>query len=137
MPYSFKVDQDLGLVVVRGTGGLTAEDVKSFHLKLKEDPSFRPEMNQLIDLRDGRLETSGPEIQALASRPLFSHEAKRAGLISDDLHYGIARQWSIHGTDKLGELRPFRDLVEACEWLGIQPSVAEELLAELKVPRAT
>jgi len=137
LPYSFRIDQKLGLVVVHGIGELTGEDVRSFHLDLKSDPSFRPEMNQLADLREARLETPLDEVRALARVPLFSQEAKRAMLISDDFHFGIARQWSSHGTEERGDVRPFRSVVEACEWLGIPRLAAEELLAQLATFRAT
>lgn len=124
MPYTLRIDARLGLALVRASGTVTVEEFTAYRRDLASHPEFREGMHLLVDLSDARFEPSAAQVRRLANAGPFSEGSKQAVVVADDLHFGLARMWSMRREGERGSLRPFRTVGEACAWL----AVAEEEL---------
>jgi hypothetical protein len=87
--------------------------------RLSGDPDFDPEFSQLVDFRQITGVEFGPEeVRQFAERSIYSPRSRRAILVKDDLHFGLARMFEIH-RELNGEtgIRVFRSFDEAMEWI--------------------
>lgn len=119
MPASYKIDKERRLVLSSGTGHLTKQDILGHMDQLSKDPDFDPDFCQLVDFREITEVEFGPEeVREFAERNIYSPRARRAILVKDDLHYGLARMFETH-RDLKGEsgIRVFRDYNEAMGWI--------------------
>jgi hypothetical protein len=119
MPWHFEVDRLRRVVQVRVHGTLCDQDLLDGDEALRNHPEFQPDFDQLIDMREAvgaKVTTDG--IRALAHKPpLFSPESRRAIVVLTDLGFGMARMFELLREGKSGEIRVFRDLAEANDWL--------------------
>lgn len=107
-------------------GTLTDSDLIECQRQLRDDPGFRPDMNQLFDLSGvQRVELTSSGIRTLADRNLCGAGAKRAFCVEPGAMamFGMARMFQIL-TDKYpDELRvQFDNLESARSWLGLPES---------------
>ncbi len=102
-----------------GTGILTKEDILGHMDRITKDPDFDPEFSQLIDFREITGIDFGPvEVREFAERNIFSAKSRRAIVVKNSLHFGLARMFEIH-RDLNGEsgIRVFRVYEEAMDWI--------------------
>ncbi|MBW2287885.1 MAG: hypothetical protein JRG80_05145 [Deltaproteobacteria bacterium] len=121
MSWHYKIDVPNRLVRTHVDGTLTDADLIDGDSALRNDPEFDPAYFQLLDLReaDGS-EVTAVGIRALASRPpLFTSSARRALVVQTDLGFGMGRMFELLREGKSGEVRVFRSLEEACDWLDL------------------
>jgi len=121
MSWHYKIDIQNRLVRTRADGTLTDADLIDGDSALRNDPEFDPAYYQLLDLReaDGS-EVTAAGVRALASRPpLFTSSARRAIVVETNLGFGMSRMFELLREGKSGEVRVFRSLEEACDWLDL------------------
>ena len=121
----YTIDKERRLVMTSGAGILTKEDIWGHMDRLSADPDFQPDFCQLVDFRHITDVQFGPEeVRQFAERDIYSPKARRALLVKDDLHFGLARMFEIH-RELRGEtgIRVFRELDEALDWV-LQGQVA-------------
>jgi hypothetical protein len=121
MSWHHEIDAPNRLVRVHVEGTLTDADLIDGDRALRDDPDFDPAYYQLLDLTaaDGSA-VSAAGVQALASQPpLFTSSARRALVVETDLGFGMGRMFELLRGGKSGEIRIFRNLEEACDWLDL------------------
>ena len=115
----YTIDKARRLVLSSGDGALTKEDVQGRMDRLSSDPDFDPEFAQVIDFtRITTVELEPADIRRFAQRKIFSPTSRRAMIVKDDLHFGLARMFATH-RELEGEtgIRVFRDAEEATDWV--------------------
>jgi hypothetical protein len=131
MPETYVIDPRRGVVISKGTGVFTYAEFRGHMERLKADPRFRPEFNQLVDCRAvTAFELTGEQINELAGRSIFSVQTRRAFVVSSDLQFGLSHTFAAY-RDLRGETdtRVFRELRDALAWLGL-PADLDPLAAE-------
>jgi hypothetical protein len=85
------------------------------------DPDFVPDMKQLVDGRGltDWVPTSA-ETSVVAAHDPFGKGARRAFVASQDVFFGMYRMYQILTDSSDIRVGVFRDIEEACEWLGIR-----------------
>jgi hypothetical protein len=114
VPLSRTIDCDRHVVVIVGTGTVTA-----CIDEMKQDPRFRPEMAELVDVtRVTGVEINGDELRIIAEQNMYSPESRRALLVSNDLLYGLGRMYEAYCEIQNGAgIRIFRTRDEAQAWI--------------------
>ena len=121
MPWSLDIDVAHRILRVRLWGSLSSRDLLEGDTQLRTEVDFRPDFDQIIDTRgaDGTAITADA-IRSLTQRPgIFSKESRRAVVADTDFGFGMARMFELLRGEEAGEIRVFRDLVEAERWLGL------------------
>jgi hypothetical protein len=129
MPISYRIDKDLGLLTVVGSGTVTDEDISACKDSLKSEPELRHVTRDLTDFRGTSFTISPKGLPSLAklheSALADAAETRCAVVVSNDLQYGLVRVYA-QCVARLGhEVAPFRTMAEAREWLGL-PAESED-----------
>ncbi|HET7535685.1 MAG TPA: hypothetical protein VFJ90_04475 [Candidatus Didemnitutus sp.] len=120
MPTDYVIDVPRRVIFSTTTGNSSLQEIKEHHTRLMQDPSFAPSFNQLLDLRqlEGHNATTA-DLMALAERNVFGAGSRRAIVVSQDVHYGLARMFEMMRQGE-EEIMVFRDIAEARQWLGLE-----------------
>jgi len=79
MPYSYRIDRPLRLVISTACGRVAFAEILAHQDRLLSDSEFSPEFNQLVDGTEAiALDISGYEARTVASRQIFSATSRRA-----------------------------------------------------------
>ena len=120
MPCEFRIETGVRMVFSRGFGVVTEEDLLNHRRALTGDPDFDPTFYQLIDFMDATaLRVSPTFLQSFAAQRVFAPEARRAIVVPDDAIYGNARAFVAWLVQTPSNIRIFRDMGEARQWLGL------------------
>jgi hypothetical protein len=115
------IDAEKGIVYTTVTGELTLKEIAADMAKLVAQPSYRPEMPGLVDLRGVTkllsAEDTAQLAQTIKSSPRVVNRARRALLVGSDLAYGMYRMLEAMTEDGTVEYRVFRDEGEARSWV--------------------
>lgn len=124
MPATYWIDVAKRLVLSRGWGVFTEEDLLGHFNTLSMDPAFQPTFSQLADLRHvTRAEVSKPFIRRHALEHLFSSSARRAIVVSSADHYELARIYAEFAQYASQNVHVFRNMHDAEEWLGLDTPI--------------
>jgi hypothetical protein len=123
VPAEHVVDDSRGIVQSRAWGKLTDDDLLEHQRRVREDPHFQPDLNQLFDFRDVEdVALTAHGIDTLAERNPFGRGAKRAFVIRPGAlaMYGLMRMFQTLTSEHPDELRvQFDDIEAAKSWLGM------------------
>ena len=120
MPATYEIDVARRLVLTRAWGVFTEQDLLGHFTSLGADPDFRSTFSQLADLRDvERAEVRREFIRRYALENLFDRRAQRAIVVSSAEHYELARIYADFAQYAPQNVRVFRDMHDAEEWLGL------------------
>jgi hypothetical protein len=123
MPVTQRIDKEAGVVYRTATGHLEMEELVTVVLGAIDHPDYRPGMKSLTDLRGIDHEVTREDIQRLAEllrgRQTEISGGRGAIVVSSDVSFGMARMLEGLTTQVPYELNVFRDIAEACAWLGI------------------
>ena len=123
------------LVLSRGWGVLTGDELIRHARTLASDPAFKPHYNQLCDMRDvTEIRAAAAAIRELASLNPFGVGSRRALAVMTDVVFGMARMYQILTETSPDEFEVFRDLDQALKWPGVSEAKAELLLALAEAP---
>lgn len=119
MPCDYEIDTRLGIVRARITGETSDAELIAADDRLRQDPAFRPEFDEIVDARGAiGLRVTPEVVREITSRPpLFSEKSRRAFVVGSDLGYGMARMFSLRRGEEAGEIRVFYEIGEAEAWL--------------------
>lgn len=133
MPADFYIDAQRGIVLSKAKGTLDYEEARDYLERLGADAAFRPELNQLVDLRGvTKFALSHDELRALAQRRLFAPTSRRAFVVSRDLDFGIVRTFTgYREVEGGGGLQVFKEMSEALAWLSLSEEPDERLFLRL------
>ena len=121
MPAKYRIDTSLGVVFTTGEGVVTKQEILAHGQRLREDPDFDPNYNQIIDVRKAmKIEVSAGELPAIAKlENIFSEHSLRAIVAESDLKFGMGRMIEGYSESSDGQIAVFRDMEEARRWLGL------------------
>ena len=120
MPFANEIDVEQRLIITRGVGAVTTADAFEARKQYMEDPRFDPSFRQLIDLTAAtELAMSGDSIRQLATARVFDRETKRAIVVNETYHYGMARMFQTLRDLEGDQVGVFKDVREARVWLGV------------------
>ena len=126
MPMTYRIDQDSQLVRIKGQGLVTDDEMVACIAELREDPSLQPHMNTLSDMTNidvGFTSKGVVEMIAVMKQSSDRRSAARAAIVTNsDVAFGMARMFQAQSAiwDQDPQFRIFRDMGEACEWLGVK-----------------
>jgi len=124
MPATYWIDVPRRLVLSRGWGLFTEQDILGHFTTLSVDPAFQPTFSQLADLRHVEHSAVSKEfVRRHALEHLFSSMARRAIVVSTPEHYELARIYAQFAQYASQNVHVFRDMHDAEEWLGIETPV--------------
>lgn len=122
MPITWHIDEDAGLVTVRVDGLLTLEDAREALTELYAQPSYRPPIVDLWDLRCAQIDSGPGDVQAIV-RFIEGRRGDRgtnqtALVVGSMVDFGISRMYQAHAEASLPiSVRAFTQLDEAYAWL--------------------
>jgi hypothetical protein len=124
-PLDYDIDEDQGVVCLRGSGEVTNDDMQNMPTRVAADPRLRNGMLSLTDLSnitEYKVTTAGIEryMSTLESTREVRGQSRAAIVAPRDLHFGMARVLELKSEGRgLLQFKVFRNREEACEWLGI------------------
>lgn len=120
VPAAYEIDQSRRLVVSHAWGVLSDVDVREHYAQIRADPAFDPSYRQLADLRAvTEIAVSSVTVAETARTLVFAPGVRRAFIAPQDLHFGMARMFGTYGEASGQDVRVFRDVGAAQEWLGL------------------
>ena len=115
------IDEIKGIVCTTITGEISLRDIQADMARLASEPSYRPQMRGLIDLRQATSLMSTDEMltltQLIKSSPRTVSGARRALLVGSDLMYGLYRMFESFSSGGTVHYHVFFDENEARQWL--------------------
>jgi len=135
MPCAYTIDLARSLVLSLGWGVLTDRELLAHVRALTADPRFARDFRQLADLRDVTdVQITASTIREMVGLNPFGAGARRAVVVTNDVVFGMARMYQILSDESLDELRIFRKMDDALQWLWIADAKAELLSALSQAP---
>ena len=120
MPYSYRIDDDLQVVVTRAWGDLTDHDMREHIQRLRADPAFRPDYGHIVDLQDvTQVSASVATIQSNAILSIFDPGSRRAIIAAGDTAFGMARMFAFFAETVGQKVDVFRSSDKALEWMDL------------------
>ncbi len=123
MPCHYVIDKEHRLVIATGVGEVTFAEMKEFQDRLRNDPDFDPEFNQLIDATGVvKVELSRDAAQILTSRNIFSPVSRRALVAHKPAVFGVGRMLMTYFELAIrpSQTNAFYEFAPALEWLGVE-----------------
>lgn len=122
MPCSYEIDLAHDLVRTHFSGVLTLVDVEANRQRMINDPAFRPDLSQLIDLRDvTTFGLTAAEIRDLTTKSDFGPDSRRALILPANrgVVFGMARMFQTYREVRSGreQIQTFDSLEDAMAWL--------------------
>lgn len=126
MPMTYSIDVDARLVRIVGSGRLENQDMIDCVSRLRADPMLEPDMNTLSDMRDIQTGFSreGVErmIEVMEQTSGSRHAVRAAIVVSSNVAFGMGRMFELRvESEAQPRFMVFREMADACEWLGIDP----------------
>jgi hypothetical protein len=125
MAYAYTYDAEDNLLVIRFWGAIPFDEETEAVEATLSDPQLQPDLRILADRSDAVV-TSTPEqmrrhIDVVGKHVERLGTPKVANVVSADFDFGMVRMYEMMADDELThQFRVFRDLEEACEWLGVE-----------------
>ena len=122
MPCAYEIDPDYRLIRTRIWGLLIYAELTANRLQMENDPAFQADFSQLADLRDvTAIALTGDQIRDFAAHSPFIPGTRRALVVSSDVAFGLGRMYENYreAISPKDQIRIFRHLKEAEEWLGL------------------
>lgn len=129
------MDPQLRLVVSRGWGLITADDLLLGLRALRQEPGFAPDFRHLAVMdAAARISVSTAMVRVLIQEAPFGAGARRAVVTPGDLAFGLGRMYQMLRGGAVGEVDIFRDLDPAITWLELDAhrDTIRELLTNLQ-----
>jgi hypothetical protein len=130
VPVEVRIDVERGVVIRRAWGEVTVNELTESFSKVLQDPDYRSGMPSLSDLRDLKVTGFTPTIRGIAEfierRREQTGAARAAVVVSSEAAYGLLRMLQALTHKSPMEIRPFRKMEEALEWLGLDADILEQ-----------
>ena len=120
MPITYVIDGTSRIVVTTCVGAITFEEMRDVATEMRDDPEFKSNFGQLIDLTQvSQLNLTFRELTTFKeSFDPFSNESQRAVVALADAAYGIGRMYG--GILDRPSFAVFRTMNEARQWLKLK-----------------
>ena len=118
MPLTYTVDRGLKIVIARGEGVLSEEDLRTSWERMQSDPAFNPSFAQLFDLSDvTAVAVSVPAMARIAGSSTAGPAARRAFVGINDVQYECAQRFATLSEPHHRAVHAFRDRAIAEAWV--------------------
>ncbi|HVI02558.1 MAG TPA: hypothetical protein VM869_27815 [Enhygromyxa sp.] len=122
MPITWDIDETAKLVTVRVVGPLTLDGARQALKELYAEPSYRPPMVDLWDLRDAEIDRGPGDVEAFVRFIQVSRGDRgtnqTALVVSSMAEFGISRMYQAYAEVSLPiSVRTFTRIEEAYAWL--------------------
>lgn len=118
MGMTYKIDRDRRLVLTRAWGVLSTRDLADVMSQILLDPRFDPMYRSLGDLRDVTdITVDAMDTARTAASPIFAEGTRRAIVATSEVAYGMARMFATFAERSGQQVRIFREMGPAEEWL--------------------
>ena len=135
MPIAYRIDKSLALMTTVWDGPITAADWREHLRAAFADPAWPGVLRNLTDLRSADLSaiTDDNRVEMVAMyEPYAEHvRGKKSAVIAGD-NFDRSREFESHDEPPGLRVIVFNDLFNACTWLGIDISEANEAFDELR-----
>ncbi len=127
MAHKLAFDEDQRLLVIQYWGVITFDEEIEILLETIKDPRFKPNSRILVDKRQARMKVAPEHVQPTMDLVLENlqkfGQPRVATVVSADYDFGMTRMLELASEGVIPhEFMVFRDLSEACDWLGIEES---------------
>jgi hypothetical protein len=123
MGVHFTIDANARLVSYSVEGITTPDHARAFFAAVLTHPDYESGFNFLGDRRETEEEPDSAYIHAVTlevlSRRAVLGPCRWAVLVASDVSYGMARMWGLLTASSGVEIKPFRTMSEAAQWLGL------------------
>ena len=121
IPPEYKVSHEKRIVFVKFGKRVTEKEIARYAATLRADPAFDPAFSEIVDLSDvEELDLHGEQMMELADKiDPFSHEAKRAFVVSNSVQTHAARMHQILRLSK-ENISIFHSVEEAEQWIKLK-----------------
>lgn len=135
MPSAYVLDEARSLLLSRAWGVFTDRDLSAHLDAFTNDPQFRPNFDQLADLREvTSVAITSSGIRDQVRENPFGPGSRRALVVSSDAAYGMARMFQTLHEESAAPVEIFRDFDAALAWLGLTSAKTPVLLALASAP---
>jgi hypothetical protein len=118
MPVTFHIDPVRRRIFSTLEGVVTDKDLVQFQQNLLADANFDPSHSHLADCSGiTRFDVSSQTVRSLALPTLYAQGARLAIVAKLEIVFGMARMFQMLREGIAEEVRVFRDLDQACQWL--------------------
>jgi hypothetical protein len=127
----YRIDRDSETVLYRFEGDVTDDELIRSSRSVTDAPGYRGGMKGIVDLRDvtDQVRVSAGGVRRLSefnrSFPEELNHARMAIVASEDLAYGLSRMLQAYSEGLGGDYAIFREMTEACAWLGISAGIPD------------
>ena len=132
---SYRLDKAQGLMTFVWDGKVTADDWKAHLTEMFADPDWPAGTRNLTDLRSADVSTITPADRAEIVMMYAPHADKVRGMKSAAVagdNFDVSRDFETENEPAGLSLIVFNDLLNACTWLGIDKTLAQATVAELR-----
>jgi len=122
MAINYFIDEERSMVIGIGSGYLPFSDLKSEEDRLRSDPKFKSNLNQLLDVREvTAFEMSTNQARLLAGSNPFSARSRRAFVVGKEQAFGMGRMFQsfVELSANPAQGSVFYDVGDALNWLGL------------------
>jgi hypothetical protein len=120
VPASYTIDTDRKLVVTRIWGAATEDEIYDHGQRLRNDPQFRPEFRQLVDMTElTEIRVGSGVIRDASRNQFFAPGVRRAVVANSEAAFGMARMYAIASEMEGQTIEVFRDMNAAKAWLNL------------------
>ena len=131
MPHSIRLNEQLGVIVLRFRGDVDFSEIRKIFDTLVQIPSFKEGLALVADFRNSTSPLTGAEIATLADYAKRTDArwgaTKWAFIAASDMTFGLSRMFSALTSDYQVTTHVFRDAHQADDWLGLGVEVREIL----------
>jgi len=135
MPIAYRIDKPLALMTSVWDGPITAAEWREHLRETFAEPDWPGVLRNLTDLRSADLSalTEADRVEMVAMyEPHAEHvRGKKSAVVAGD-NFDRSREFESHNEPPGLRVIVFNDLFNACTWLGIDISEANETLDELR-----
>jgi hypothetical protein len=131
MGITFNINEKKGFFVSTLVGGISDADLLSAYRSLFEDERFKPGMIEIADMREAQMEAVTSDrlyrLSAMVHRHLEGKcEKFKVAIIAPALlPYGISRAYEVISASSAENVRVFREIDKAFEWVGVDANLIE------------
>jgi hypothetical protein len=127
MPFRYTIDKQLRLVVCKGWGVLTKNELLAFRHQLRSDPNFDESFWRLVDLTEVTdIQVPTDEISFWSQFNTASPNVRRAIVANPAFFPALARLYEMmrrNSGDREELTKVFEDLPPARQWLGLDDTL--------------
>lgn len=124
--HAYKINNDIGLLVIKYAGETTIAEIAEMLAELIRDPEYSRELNILSDLSEltshYTYEQMHSVVDGFPDPGELVSTTKSAVVVSKEVTFGMGRIWASITEDRtVATAQVFRNMEDALEWLGLPP----------------